>query len=207
MAEVTKGIRSILSLPRVYDAFMTVLGSDRSRRILIDEYMRPRPGNRILDIGCGTGAILNFLPQGIDYLGVDLNPEYVASATRQHGGRARFRAADVNQLASETAERFDIITGWGLLHHLEDEEVSRLAKTVRNLLKAKGRFVTLDNCYAEGQSVVARKLIQWDRGRNVRTAPQYEALIAEVFDQVRCVIRHDLLRVPYTHVIFEASLR
>ena len=185
---------------------MSLLGADRSRRILVDEYLRPKPGDRILDIGCGTGAILEFIPHGIEYLGIDLNPDYIASATHQFGDRARFRVADVNLLEPNAEDRFDVITAWGLLHHLEDREVSRLASTSRRLLKAGGRFITLDNCFTDGQSIVAKTLIQLDRGRNVRTVSQYEALIAEVFDRVVCVIRHDLLRVPYTHVIFESYM-
>jgi hypothetical protein len=81
-----------------------------------------------------------------------------------------------------------------------------LAKTVRALLSANGRFVTVDNCFTENQSPAARALIRRDRGRNVRTPGQYQALIERVFDRVACDIRHDLLRIPYSHIIFEASL-
>ena len=207
MAQVTKGIRSILSLPGAYDLLMRSLGADRSRRVVVDEYLRPRLGDRILDIGCGTAAIVDFLPKDIEYFGVDLSADYIASATQHYGDRAHFRVGDVNELDFGSQERFDIITAWGLLHHLEDDEVSRLATTARKLLGADGRFITLDNCFTSDQSPVARTVIRWDRGRNVRTPAEYQALISEVFDEVACDVRHDLLRVPYTHVIIEAVVR
>lgn len=185
---------------------MVLLGSDKFKRTLLHEYIRPQPGDRILDVGCGTGTILEFLPRDIAYLGLDLSPEYIAAAERKFGDRARFRVGDVNELQFHSEDRFQVITAVGLLHHLNDDEVGHLVKSVRALLSANGRFVTVDNCFTDNQSPAARALIRRDRGRNVRSPGQYQALIERGFDKVACEIRHDLLRIPYTHVIFEASL-
>ena len=204
MAQVTKGIRSVLSFAPVYNLLMRALGSDRSRTLLIEQYLRPREGDRILDIGCGTGAILEFLPPGVDYHGMDLSAQYIAAARSRFGGRGNFQVGDVNELVAQDEAGFDIVMALGLLHHLEDEEVRRLAESVARLMAPTGRFITLDNCFTEEQSAVARTLISWDRGQNVRQPDQYQALLGEVFGQVSCDVRHDLLRFPYTHVIFEA---
>ena len=205
MAQTTKGIRSILSVPSVYDALLRSLGSEECRRVFVDDHVRPLAAHRILDVGCGTGVILDFLPRGVDYLGIDLSAEYIQAATRRFGDRATFRVGDANELELTDDQRFDIIIAFGLLHHLEDGEVIRLAKRVRKLLQPEGRLVTFDNCFTDDQSVIARTLNRWDRGRNVRTQPQYEALIGAAFDVVKCDIRHDLLRIPYTHIILEAQ--
>jgi len=42
---------------------------------------RLEPGDRVLDLACGDGALAAFLP-GLDYLGVDASPEMVAAAQR-----------------------------------------------------------------------------------------------------------------------------
>ena len=53
MAQTTSGIRAILSNPKVYAAFQLVVGSTRVRTELIQTYVKPEPGLRVLDVGCG----------------------------------------------------------------------------------------------------------------------------------------------------------
>lgn len=205
MAQVTTGIRSILSLPSAYDVLMDVLGAKRMRREIIEQYVRPRPHERILDVGCGTGTLVEFIPKGIAYLGVDLSREYIEAAIRRYGDRASFRVGDAGRLSLDPEERFDIVLAFGLLHHLDDDEAGCLARTIRDLLKPDGRFVTVDNCFTQDQSSIARAIIRRDRGRNVRTPSEYETILRKAFGRVSSEIRHDLLRIPYTHVIIQAG--
>ena len=55
------------------------------------------PGDRLCDLACGDGALADFLP-GIDYLGVDSNPERIAEARTR--GRAVVQA-DLNEFEPE----------------------------------------------------------------------------------------------------------
>jgi SAM-dependent methyltransferase len=206
MAQITTGLRSVLSLPAAYDLLMDTIGANKLRKIWVEQYIRPRPDDQMLDVGCGTGAVVAFLPRDVTYLGIDLSPDYVASAQRQHGERARFQVGDVNSLAFEPDETFDLVTAVGLLHHLDDGEVRRLAKAVHGLLKSNGRFITIDNCFTPEQSPLAKAIIRRDRGQNVRTPEEYQAIIQDVFARVTSEVRHDLLRIPYTHVIIEAMV-
>jgi hypothetical protein len=48
---------------------------------------------------------------------------------------------------------------------------------------------------------VKRYLLSRDRGKFVRTLPEYEALARTQFDRVATYIREDVLRIPYTHLI------
>lgn len=47
-----------------------------------------RPGSKILDVGCGTGNILQFLPQGADYIGLDQSEFAVRDAKKAWEGYA-----------------------------------------------------------------------------------------------------------------------
>lgn len=89
MAQITSGLRSILSNPNVYDFLQNVLGAGKLRKELVRKYVRPYGGMKILDIGCGTGEILEYLP-AVDYLGVDLSETYIRSAVDPYGERGEF---------------------------------------------------------------------------------------------------------------------
>ncbi len=53
------------------------------------ENIRAVAGDRILDIGCGPGDILDS-PPPVDYYGFDLNDAYIRFARRKYSGRGKF---------------------------------------------------------------------------------------------------------------------
>ena len=77
------GLYSLLTLPSVYRLFGNIVGGD-AYRVYISEYVRPVTGEKVLDIGCGPGDILENLPD-VDYLGFDINPKYVEAAQKRFG--------------------------------------------------------------------------------------------------------------------------
>lgn len=197
-------LRSILEQPSVYKLFSALVGAQYSVSTFVKQYVRPAAGDRILDIGCGPGKILDHLPQ-VDYFGFDFSPSYIASATRRYGHRGQFFCQRVSeaQVFLEQPESFDIVLAIGVLHHLDDAEALQLFEIARHALKKGGRLVTYDGCYVPGQSRAATYLLSRDRGRFVRDEKGYTSLARSRFDEVRTSIRDDLLRIPYTHIIME----
>lgn len=207
MSEVTTGIRAVLAHPVVYNVWTRAVGAARARRIMVSDYVRPRDGDRILDVGCGPGSLVEYLPRAIDYVGVDLNPAYIASARARFGNSRRdFRVGDAADLDSDL-RGFDIAMIFALLHHLDDAAAFDLFRRASGALVPGGRLVTFDPAWTVDQNAAARAVIARDRGQNVRTAEQYAALAAESFTEVVATTRSDLLRIPYTHCILEGRRR
>jgi SAM-dependent methyltransferase len=198
------GLYFFLTLPFVYRLFTEIVRGD-AYRIYISEYVRPVPGEKVLDIGCGPGDILEDLP-AVDYLGFDINPKYVEAAQKRFGGRGRFFCSDVGlTVIDREAATFDIVLATGVLHHLDDNHALSLFKLARRALKPGARLVTYDSCFAAGQSKLARFVVSRDRGQYVRESAEYARLAGQVFPEVRSFVRHDLLRIPYTHVILQCG--
>lgn len=202
MAERAGGIRRVLGNATIYSLVQRSLGAEAVRRRFLTDYVRPALGERILDLGCGPGDIVELLPD-VDYLGIDLSRKYVMRAHRRFGDRARFVCADARSLAAGGYEPFDAVIAIGVLHHLDDRDVAGLARTAARLLTDGGRFVTVDPGITHPQPLAARWLIGRDRGSGVRSPDGYRRLALEHFGSVRVSVHHDLARVPYTHVVLE----
>jgi cyclopropane fatty-acyl-phospholipid synthase-like methyltransferase len=198
------GLYKLLSHSGVYEFLQQGLGADHARRELVRRWIRPESGNRLLDIGCGPGSLLPFLPESLSYVGVDLNPKYIETAKQTWGHRGEFRVSTVHAMPTEPAS-FDVVIAISLLHHLDNAEATRLFSLAHGALKNGGRLVTIDPTYAPEQSAAARFIISRDRGQHVRSPGGYHALACQVFSPVGVTVVHDLLRIPYSHVILECD--
>jgi SAM-dependent methyltransferase len=202
VSETTTGIRAILSRPRAYELWSRLVGGDRGRRTLVGDYVRTWPGARVLDVGCGPGELVRYLGD-VHYVGVDLNPAYIAQAGRDHP-RAEFRIGDATALDPDL-RGFDLVVAFGVVHHLDDDSATRAFSELAAALTPGGRAVTVDPVLVPRQPWLARRLILWDRGNHPRGEDEYSQLAGAAFRRVRTEVRHDLLRIPYTHCIVEAT--
>lgn len=182
-------------------ALQGLVGRDRAHMRIARDHVRARPGDRLLDIGCGTGTIRARLGD-VDYHGIDCNPDYIREARATFGDRTTFHLGDATELTGEVAS-FDIVLMLGLLHHLDDDAVRGLTAALRPLLRSGGRLVAVEPALVSGQTWLARQVIRCDRGRFVRSPRGYAALLSRGFTRLDTAVRHDLLRIPYTHCILE----
>ncbi|MBI5599779.1 MAG: class I SAM-dependent methyltransferase [Deltaproteobacteria bacterium] len=197
-------LRSILGMPAVYRLFGRLIGADRCRSIYVKEYIRPKSKDRVLDIGCGPGDILEYLGD-VEYVGFDMDARYIDAAKKRFRGRGAFFRGNVSEETIKEYSGFDIVLANGVLHHLNDAEAMGLLRLAKKALKPSGRLVTLDGCLAPKQSNIqsgiARYIILKDRGQYVRTEEDYVSLASGIFRDVRAECRSDLLNIPYTHII------
>lgn len=197
-------MRALLARPALYDALQALLGAERGRAHFVASFVRPQPGDRVLDVGCGTARILDHLPAGAQYWGYDISEPYIDAARERYGARGKFfcRPLDERELAG--LPKFDIVLATGVLHHLDDAAASGFLRLARSALADGGRFVSIDPCLAPGQSPLARLLITRDRGEHVRDERGYRVLAEPVFARVQASVRHRRW-IPYTHCFMECS--
>jgi len=202
MAQLTSGLRKIFNVPEIYTWFQNFLGAQRTRRELVDSHLSLEDGMSILDVGCGPGDLLPFIKDNVTYFGFDFDRSYINSAVRKWGHRGTFICEDVASFdfGKQTFDRIIIV---GVLHHLDDSQVETLFRKLKVILSPNGYLLCLENVFSPGQSPVARYLISMDRGLNVRTPDGYASLCKKHFNKVNFEIRHDLLRIPYTHILIK----
>lgn len=196
----TGGIRSVLSVPSVFRAYQRIVGARSFKRSVIVTHLRPRPGDRVLDLGCGPGDVVDDLP-GVEYVGLDVSEPYIEHARARHGERGSFIVADVLEADAAELGAFDLVHAHGLLHHVDDAVASRVCGLAADVLVPSGRFVTADPCFHADQSRMARFTVSRDRGEAVRTPDQYRALALPSFERVELVVDHTPLHIPHTAAV------
>lgn len=117
----------------------------------VGEYARKvKPGNRVLDIGCGNGKLLEFLPTKIDYLGVDTSKKIIEIAASRFPER-EFKAADILTLQNLNETDFDHIFCVAVIHHLPGRDLRVQAlQNMAGKMKPNGKMIiTAWNLWAQ----------------------------------------------------------
>jgi SAM-dependent methyltransferase len=193
-----------LEISSVYAKLMGFLLGANTYSTLVNEYIQPMPGISVLDVGCGPAEILELL-QDVNYIGLDHNPNYIATATKKYGAKGTFICAGVDQLNDFGLKTFDRIIILGVMHHLDDAQLAKLMMSLKDRLNQGGTLITFDVAYEDKQNLIAKLLAKNDRGKFVRTKEQYLKFIQVSFKNELADIRHDLLRVPYTHLLTRST--
>jgi trans-aconitate 2-methyltransferase len=99
--------------------------------------LNPRAGERILDVGCGTGHLAARIAEsGSEVLGIDSSPAMIAQA-RQNFPKLQFQLADVREFRA--TELFDAVFSNAALHWIQEAEQAAAAMSAA--LHLGGRLV------------------------------------------------------------------
>ena len=199
------GLLRWLKVPCLFNVFQAVVARNALRRRIIQSHIRAKPGDKVIDIGCGPARVLQSLPD-VEYFGLDINPDYIAFARRTYGGKGTFIVGDTRSLRGDS--RFkdaDIVIAVSVLHHLDDEEAADCIRFAYDALKKGGRLICYDACWIPNQGAVSKWIMSHDRGRNIRTEQQCRQLAAKVFSNVHTWIDTKPLRIPYVTIVLECE--
>ena len=197
------GVRYFLSRPKIYDFFQFLIGGRSARKYVISRFVSEK--NSILDIGCGTGYALDFIPQTCSYEGFDLNKIYINYARNKYGQRGKFYCQNAGKSNIPIENKYDIVLAMGLIHHLNDVEADNFFKFSSHVLKPSGKLLTLDGVYEKGQNPVAKFMLNNDRGKYIRFKEAYLELAQRHFDHVSSEVNCNLFKIPYSCCILNCS--
>jgi SAM-dependent methyltransferase len=119
----------------------------------VRDLVDPRPGDRVLDLGCAAGAITHFLSTfGCEPVGIDAEPLAIERA-RNLFPELEFVVADAADLPFEHSS-FDKAVAADFVEHVDDDTFRRVLAEVRRVLKPGGTF----SIYAPNPSHVIERL-------------------------------------------------
>lgn len=207
--QISNGFYRWLETGWIYDAFQRLVGSHGARKWLAKTFWKCREGDRVLDIGCGTGDSLEYMPVNIEYTGFDINEKYICTARQKFGERAKFMVSNTQDFPGQVGKEFkapDLILCNALLHHLNDDEVIHILSFARDCMKPTSRLICFENCLLVHQTWLSSWLIRKDRGQNLRTEQEWKRLFSQVFKNYSTNVATGLLRMPYVNIIIECAI-
>lgn len=101
------------------------------------ELLDPKPGEKILDLGCGPGQLTQKIAErGAEVMGLDASPEMIGQA-RQNYPHLRFVLEDAAAMRFDS--EFDAVFSNAALHWMLD--ATAVAEKIARALRPKGRLV------------------------------------------------------------------
>lgn len=126
---------------------------------MIRKFSAPRAGDRVLDVGCGSGVVADVLASmGAETLAVDGNPAAIAYAKRTfRRPNLEFRQCLVDELDT-AANSIDRVYCFELVEHIYEHQVRRLLGTLHGLTRPGGTL-TLSTPNFRGMWPVVEKTL------------------------------------------------
>ena len=139
------------SAPGRYDRGMRLLTLGRLARLYEDIATRLTSGERVLDVGCGTGALaVRLARQGCYITGIDISPRMLAQAAE----RVRAEAMDSQVVFQELGAvdldtgfpdaSFDVVVSTLVLSELSEDEIEYTLQEIGRILRPKGKLMVAD---------------------------------------------------------------
>jgi 2-polyprenyl-3-methyl-5-hydroxy-6-metoxy-1,4-benzoquinol methylase len=152
-ASIPRTRGAIIRWPRIYTLIlkMAFRGKEPELRRLIADLAQLRPGEAVLDVGCGTGTLALEVCERVGITGrvygIDPSQQMIAYARRKAAERSlsvNFQLGVVEQLAFPD-HSFDVVLCTWMIHHLPIADKQRGLAEIARVLKPGGRLLLVDS--------------------------------------------------------------
>jgi len=149
------------ALTPFYDSFARLVARESTFKRRLIERLGLRAGQRVLDVGCGTGTLAIMVAEAwrdVEIIGVDPDEEMLRRARKKAeaaGVRIEFKNGSATELPFSDGS-FDRVTSTLMAHHLPTAAKEQMFAEVCRVLKPAGELHLVD--IGPARSAVARSL-------------------------------------------------
>jgi ubiquinone/menaquinone biosynthesis C-methylase UbiE len=158
------------ALTPLYDPFIRLFGRERQFKSRLVEHLHLRAGQRVLDVGCGTGTLAVMIGRerpDVEVTGIDGDADVLERArikAADAGVRATFRAATATELPFSDSS-FERVTSTLMAHHLSTTQKAQMFAEIGRVLAPGGELHLVD--IGPARSTIGRALQRVIRPRQL----------------------------------------
>ena len=185
----------IFGNPFIFDFAQFILEGDYSnflKRVV-------KTNEKTLDIGCGTGEFCQVIKG--EYIGIDLNEDYIRYASKKYGNKKRkFLLMDAKKLTFFKKE-FNNSLIINMVHHCSKEDLIMILKSSEKVTRKQ--IIILDMVPPK-HNIISKIIYKLDQGKYMRTLDEQLKIIREVLN----VEHYSTFKSPrrlYTHSLVVCS--
>ncbi|HBG48345.1 MAG TPA: hypothetical protein DDW90_02315 [Cyanobacteria bacterium UBA9971] len=196
------------NFPFLWKIFQLTVGGTCVKRQLSTQFYNNE--KNILEVGCSLGNVSRAFVKfpNINFKGIDIDPVVIDYAKKDFKKykNFEFECQDISTLF-ESSEKYDYILLCGLLHHINDEEVVEMLRSVSKILNQNGKIVIVDILLPEiNDNLLYKMYVKLDKGHYIRKYNDLNNLIMKT-DTFLNLIENNLYFVGGTPIFWPKCAR
>lgn len=204
---------SIFDNPFIYNLSQNLLGKDKLYKHIKDIIVKVNP-SLVIELGCGTGAMLKYLDKNISYIGIDNNKNYFKYIKKKDLNHITFLfiherdiTTDFDSLFSKYDDKKCILIN-GVLHHLDNNQDIKVINNCKKIMK-KGDLLLIIEPISDQKNIIGKILTKLDRGKFIRSSNDsinmfiLQGIFCNMFStkenkfEIHSIVESNLYRIPY----------
>lgn len=172
-------ILSVFDFPTFFNLLQRLIADQRHVKKFVKSALSKLQPHSILDIGFGTGNLMEVIPKTSRYLGIDNNPRYFSFTKKRFRAPGRqFLLQDASDIDFYKRKEFDVVMLISILHHLSDEQLSKILPAIRQIT---AKAVIITDILPNPPGALPKLLVKLDRGRFIRSRQLKLTLLKRYF--------------------------
>jgi 2-polyprenyl-3-methyl-5-hydroxy-6-metoxy-1,4-benzoquinol methylase len=201
-------MKQLLKYHFFYNLYQNLIGCRGFLKRYVNIYIMPkitRDGMNVLDLGCGTANIVEFLPENINYTGIDSSSNYIFYDSKKYPAHT-FICKNLKEDVS-LDKKYDLIISEALISSLTDANTEVFFNTIKKHAAPDCKIVISDMNYSKTAHTFENFLFKSERGTNFRDREDYIKLLSKHFNIDNVSVISKIYRIPYSKLVFECSIK
>ena len=202
-------MKRILEIPQIYNFYQRLVGVYPYMRDFAQKYIhisvKDKKIFKILDMGCGTGIIIPYLPKNIEYLGIDCSSKYIKYVQKNNPSK-KFLCQSVCKTIDNN-DIYDLVLSKNVVSALSDEQLKKMLDVIIPHCDVNTKIIFSDMDYKSDASIVQRFFQSHERNRYIRSKEDYLKILYLYFNVDKIDEINGMYRIPYSKVVFECKIK